>query len=150
MARARTGTRDPLASARKTKAKALPQPFVLDELSDLDPRTKPMFGCLAVYVDERIVFILRDKVKDPDNGVWVGFEAANREAIKARFPRLRPIAVFGDKVSGWLNLAASDPEFEQDVLDACELVKARNPLVGKVPGAKKRTKAPAASTPRAR
>src|SRR5215831_12577927 len=41
--------------------KRLPHEFVLEALAGLAPRTHPMFGCLAVYVGEKIVLILRDK-----------------------------------------------------------------------------------------
>ena len=43
---------------------------MLDELAGVEPWTRPMFGCTAVYVEEKIVFILRDK-KDRDDGVWI-------------------------------------------------------------------------------
>jgi len=33
--------------------RSVPFEFVLDALTQLEPRTHPMFGCLAVYVGER-------------------------------------------------------------------------------------------------
>ena len=48
-------------SIHDERRKAAPHQFVLDALSALSPRTHAMFGCLAVYVEEKIVFILRDK-----------------------------------------------------------------------------------------
>jgi hypothetical protein len=62
------GHPDDLFAVRKTKA--IPFEFVLDELADVEPSTRSMFGCTAVYVEEKIVFILRDK-KDRDDGVWI-------------------------------------------------------------------------------
>ena len=44
------------------KRKAVPHEFVLDAIAQLSPRTRPMFGCLAVYVEDKIVLVLRDKV----------------------------------------------------------------------------------------
>jgi hypothetical protein len=143
MARPKSGTRDPLATrASPTKARAvraIPHAFVLDELAEQDPRTRPMFGCLSVYVGDLIVFILRDRgAGDPDDGVWIGFAPEREAEVRARFPRLQNIEVFEGKVSGWLKLSARDPEFEDDVLDACALVRQKSPLLGKLPGAKKR------------
>jgi hypothetical protein len=43
------------------KRKRVPFEFVLDALASVSPWTGPMFGCLAMYVDEKIVLILRDK-----------------------------------------------------------------------------------------
>ena len=46
---------DPVALVKPRKA--VPHMFVLDALSELEPRTNPMFGCLAVYVGEKIVLV---------------------------------------------------------------------------------------------
>src|SRR5882724_5276241 len=52
----------------KRKSKPAPHAFVLDALEGMGPMTRPMFGCLAVYVEEKIVLILRDKgAADHDN-----------------------------------------------------------------------------------
>jgi hypothetical protein len=41
--------------------KAVPHEFVLDAIAPLSPETRSMFGCLAVYVQDKIVLILRRK-----------------------------------------------------------------------------------------
>ncbi len=52
--------------------KAVPHEFVLDAIAPLSPETRSMFGCLAVYVQDKIVLILRDKREGAaDNGVWL-------------------------------------------------------------------------------
>jgi hypothetical protein len=38
--------------------KPVPHAFVLDALAPLSPYTRPMFGCLAVYIKGKIVLIL--------------------------------------------------------------------------------------------
>ena len=53
--------------------KAVPHEFVLDAIAPLSPETRSMFGCLAVYVQDKIVLILRDKRDGTaDNGVLGG------------------------------------------------------------------------------
>jgi hypothetical protein len=89
---------DDLFAVRKTKA--IPFEFVLDELAGVDPWTRPMFGCTAVYVEERIVFILRDN-KDRDNGVWVATTKEHHASLRRELPNLRSIAVFGVGETGW-------------------------------------------------
>jgi hypothetical protein len=42
-------------------AQDIPHAFVLDAITALSPKTRLMFGCLAVYVADKIVLILRDK-----------------------------------------------------------------------------------------
>ena len=52
--------------------KPIPHVVVLDALSGLSPYTRPMFGCLAVYVRDKIVLMLQDKpTSTADNGVWL-------------------------------------------------------------------------------
>jgi hypothetical protein len=55
------------------------------------------------------------------------------------FPNLRSIGVLGKPLTGWQILPADAPDFEQSALRACELVLARDPRIGKVPGARRVT-----------
>jgi len=91
--------------------KAIPHEFVLDTLSPLSPWTRPMFGCLAVYVEEKIVLILRDKPSSPeDNGVWLATTEQHHESLRRDFPHMRSIKILGEKVTGWQVLPADSPE----------------------------------------
>ena len=129
--------------ARKRR-KAAPHEFVLDAIAALSPETRPMFGCLAVYVGDRIVFILRDKREKPkDNGVWLATTQEHHESLRREFPNMRSIRLLGKKVTGWQVLPADAPDFEPAVLRACELVLAGDPRIGKVPG-RRRPRATAA------
>lgn len=115
----------------------MPHEFVLDEIASLSPTTRPMFGCLAVYVEDKIVLILRDK-RDPsaDNGVWLATTAEHHESLRREFPRMRSIRVLGEKPTQWQVLPADDPDFEAAALRACELIRARDPRIGKIPKAR--------------
>jgi hypothetical protein len=114
--------------------KAIPYEFVLDALSQLAPRTRPMFGCLAVYVEDKIVLVLRDKGgADADDGVWLATTKERHESLRVEFPNMRSIGVLGKKVTGWQVLPASAPDFEEAALRACELIAAKDPRIGKVP-----------------
>jgi hypothetical protein len=117
--------------------KRLPFAFVLDQLDPLGPVTRPFFGAYGVYVDERIVFILREKGKDVDDGVWLATTAEHHRSLRAEFPGLRDIELFGPGPSGWQILRADLPDFEAAVNRACELVLARDPRIGKVPASRK-------------
>jgi hypothetical protein len=118
--------------------KEIPFDFVIERLSSLDPVVKPMFGCHAIYVRDKIVLIVRKKEKaDPDNGVWVATTPEHHTSLKKQLPSLRPIAVFGDN-GGWQNLPSDHPDFEEHAITACELVLKNDPRVGKIPKAKKK------------
>jgi hypothetical protein len=123
------------------RRKAVPHEFVLDAIAALRPRTRPMFGCLAVYFGEQIVLILRDKPGDNrDNGVWLATTKEHHESLRREFPNLRSIQVFKTKVTGWQVLPADAQDFEEAALRACELIAARDPRIGKVPKAKRTSK----------
>ena len=128
---------DPLFGVKPRKP--VPHEFVLEALAALSPRTHPMFGCLAVYVGEKIVLILRDK-KDhtADNGVWLATTKERHASLRRDFPNMRSIPVLGKKVTGWQVLPADAPDFEEAALRACELIVAGDPRIGKVPGARRR------------
>jgi hypothetical protein len=97
-----------------------------------------MFGCLAVYVKEKIVLILRDKPGDAaDNGVWLATTKEHHESLRREFPAMRSIRVLGRDVTGWQVLPAEDAEFESAALRACELVLAGDTRIGKVPDSKR-------------
>jgi len=115
--------------------KTVPHEFVLDAMAALSPRIRPMFGCLAVYVADKIVLILRDK-RDAtaDNGVWLATTPEHHQSLLREFPNMRSIQVLGKKVTGWQVLPAHAPDFEEAALRACELIAARDRRIGKVPG----------------
>ena len=118
---------------------AVPHEFVLDALAPLSPWTRPMFGCLAVYVQEKIVLILRQRpTYEGDNGIWLATTEEHHESLREEFPNMRSVGVFGKPITGWQVLPITAPDFEESAMHACELVLARDPRIGKVPGAKKR------------
>jgi hypothetical protein len=122
--------------AAKEKAK-IPFEFVLEALADVMPWTRPMFGCTAVYVEEKIVFALRDK-KDGDDGVWVATTKEHHGSLRRELPSLRSIAVLGPGETGWQVLPADACDFDESVLRACALVRAGDPRIGKVPKSRRR------------
>jgi hypothetical protein len=127
---------DALFSAKKRKR--VPHEFVLDALAPLSPTTRHMFGCLAVYVGEKIVLILRDKPSyTEDNGVWLATTTEHHQSLRRDFPRMRSIRLLGKKVTGWQVLPADAQDFEQAALRACEFILAGDPRIGKVPEARR-------------
>jgi hypothetical protein len=119
--------------------KSVPHEFVLEAIAPLNPRTKPLFSCLGVYIGEKIVFALRDKPEHPDdNGLWLATTPDHHESLRREFPHMRSIRVFGTPVTGWQILPADAPDFEESALRACELIAARDPRIGKVPKPRRR------------
>lgn len=125
-----------------TRRKPVPHEFVLEALETLSPRTNPMFGCLAIYIGEKIVLILRDRPGErQDNGVWIATTTEHHESLRREFPNMRSIRVLGKDVTGWQILPVDAPDFEESALRAVALIAARDPRIGKVPKAKRKRKA---------
>jgi hypothetical protein len=90
------------ASLLPKQRKPIPHAFVLDAISALSPCTRPLFGCLAIYVKDKIVLILRDKPKrTADNGVWLATTQEHHHSLRREFPNMRSIQVLGKRVTGW-------------------------------------------------
>jgi hypothetical protein len=121
----------------KPKRNSAPFPFIIEALAPLEPGVRPMFSGFAVYVGEKIVLILRDSLKQPeDNGVWLVFsDTANLAdpGILQDFPSLRLINLLGGKIGHWRLIPADSPTFESEALHACELLLKRDVRFGRIP-----------------
>lgn len=123
--------------------KSVPHEFVLDALAAASPWTRPMFGCTAIYVEEKIVVILRQKpTYERDNGVWLATTHEHHESLREEFPNMRSIELLGEPVSNWQLLPIDAPDFEESAMRACELVIAGDHRIGRVPKKKKRSSKP--------
>jgi hypothetical protein len=122
--------------------KSVPYEFVLEAVSQLPIETRSMFGCLAVYVGDKIVLMLREKQKQTeDNGVWLATTKEHHQSLRREFPHMRSIQILGKEVTGWQILPADAPDFESTALRACELILARDPRIGKIPKGRPKPKA---------
>lgn len=136
--RKKIASMDETAFAVKTR-KPVPHEFVLDALAAISPETRPLFGCLAVYVNDKIVFALRDKRNKTadDDGVWLATTVEHHKSLRHDFPSMRSIRVLGKEVTGWQVLPADAPDFEESALRACEFVIAGDLRIGKIPASRR-------------
>jgi hypothetical protein len=116
------------------KRTPVPFEFVLDALAAADPQLRPMFGCVGVYVEERIVLILRDG-REPaeDNGVWLATTKEHHPSLRRELPSMRSIGVLGPDVTGWQVLPPDAESFEEEALRAVAMILAGDPRIGKDP-----------------
>lgn len=123
-------------SKNKVK-KPIPFEFVLEMLESASPHTKPMFGCHAIYIGNKIVFILRDRESSPvDNGIWLATTSEHHASLQKEFPNMCSIEVFGPGPTGWQVLPVESDDFEDAAERACELVLKGDPRIGKIPKVK--------------
>lgn len=127
------------------KKTTMPFEFVLEQLYSANVEIRPMFGCFALYVHNKIVLILREKANSVrDNGVWIATNKESHESLQLLFPSMRSISVFGSKETNWQNLPADANDFEEMVVRACELILHGDNRIGretKRKSARKNTKA---------
>jgi hypothetical protein len=124
------------------KGKPIAFDFVIEQLERLNPVVKPMFGCHAIYVKNKIVLILRKKdADDPDNGVWLATTPEHHASLKKDFPSMRSIELFGKKETSWQILPSDADDFEESVMKACEFIFKQDPRIGKIPKEKKKKSA---------
>ena len=125
-----------ILSPSKPKTTA-PYPFVVEALASLQPEVRPLFSGFGVYSGDRLLLILRDREKSPqDNGVWLvlseGADPADT-SLRRDFPPIRRIELLRTKISHWLLLPSDDAQFEPLALHACDLILRRDPRFGRVP-----------------
>ncbi|MFZ2906873.1 MAG: hypothetical protein WAZ98_11770 [Cyclobacteriaceae bacterium] len=118
----------------------IPYRFVLDELDSLNPRTNPMFGCVGVYIGEKIVLALRCKDSHTDdNGVWIATKAEHHESLKKILPSMRSIDVLGGgSPTNWQIIPEHTDDFEALAIKVCALIKKGDERIGNIPKAKKK------------
>src|SRR4051812_16023732 len=123
---------------RQEKKHPIPFDFVIELLDHLQPHTKPMFGCTAVYVGNKILFVLRDREDHTDdNGVWVATTSEHHKSLRKEFPSIRSLKMFGLSPTGWQVLPSSSSDFEDSVQKVCELALKCDPRIGKFPKIKR-------------
>lgn len=103
----------------------------------LNPEVRRMFSGFAVYLDDRIVCMLRDHPKSPrDNGVWLVLSESvdpTDPELHREFPSIRSIELLRNKISHWLLIPSDSPSFEREALHACDLLLRHDHRFGRIP-----------------
>jgi hypothetical protein len=101
----------------------------------LDVTVKPMFGLWAIYLNEKIILILRQRQDFTDtNGVWIATNLEHHKSLKKDLPSLRSISTYSDgiKETEWQMLPVGTNDFEASVRKACELIKLSDHRIGRM------------------
>ena len=120
------------------KSNTIPFDFVLEQLFPLEPRVKPMFGCHAIYIGNKIVLTLRNKTEHlDDNGIWISTKAEHHASLKKILPSMRSIQVLGNGQTNWQIIPADADDFEESAIKICDLILKGDLRIGNVPKARK-------------
>ncbi len=111
----------------------LPFPFVLDELVSIRPTIKRMFGFTHVYLEDKLLFSLRDSARQPgSNGMWLYTTTEHIESLGKEFPQLSRRYLWRSGQNGWVILASRLEDFEEYAFKACELILKGDQRIGRV------------------
>ena len=92
----------------------VPFSFVLEELVSLRPTIKRMFGFTYVYLDDKLLFSLRDSLTRPgSNGMWLYTTAEHLDSLRSEFPQLSRRYLWRSGKSAWVILASRLEGFEE-------------------------------------
>jgi len=113
--------------------KQLPFPFVIEELDSLRPTIKRMFGFTHVYLEDKLLFSLRDSPKQPGtNGLWLYTTTEHIESLAKEFPHLPKRQIWRSKKNAWIILASRLEDFEEYAFKACELILNGDKRIGRI------------------
>jgi hypothetical protein len=114
-------------------AKPVPYDFVFDYL----PRNvvvKPRFGMHYIYLDRKIMIILRKAAKNTDlNGIWVATSKEHHRSLTDAIPAMTDFILDNGEMhdSGWRLLKEDDDDFETAAIRVCELISHGDKRIGK-------------------
>ena len=117
------------------RMKTIPFPFIIDELSPLRPTIKKVFGFTHVYLEDKLLFSLRDAATQRGtNGMWLYTTSEDIDSLGAEFPDLPRRQLWRSGKNAWVVLASRLGDFEEHALRACELILAGDGRIGRVSG----------------
>lgn len=110
-----------------------PFPFVLEELVSIRPTVKRMFGFTYVYLDEKLLFSLRNSSNKPgSNGMWLFTTVEHIDSLASEFPQLSRRYLWRSGKNAWVILASKLEGFEEYAFRACELILRGDPRIGRI------------------
>ena len=121
--------------------KKIPFEFILDYLHSLEIVIKPMFGCHAIYAQEKILLILRKREDHTDaNGIWIATGKEHHESLKNDFPSMRSVDILSDGKgeTNWQMIHEAENDFEESAIKICEMILRSDSRIGRIPKLKKK------------
>jgi len=110
-----------------------PFPFILGELESLRPIIKKVFGFTHVYLEDKLLFSLRDATAQRgSNGMWLYTTTEHADSLAAEFPELPRRQIWRSGKKAWIILASRMGDFEENALKACELILRGDQRIGRL------------------
>ena len=113
--------------------KQVPFPFIIDELESLRPTVRSVFGFAHVYLDDKLLFSLRDApTRTGSNGMWLYTTTEHADSLAAEFSDLPRRQIWRSGKKAWIVLATRLGNFEEQAFKACELILRGDQRIGRV------------------
>lgn len=110
----------------------IPYDFVLRYLYPVRPRIKKMLGCYALYVNKKLLLLLRDRENQPEfNGVFVATQPEFFDNLQNEIHVSNMIFDIDGVAHTWIFLSEDLADFDEKVKKTCELIKAKDERIGK-------------------
>ena len=117
----------------KTQPQTIPFAFIIDELESLRPAVRKVFGFAHVYLEDRLLFSLRDAAtRTSTNGMWLYTTTEHADTLAAEFDDLPRRQIWRSGKNAWIVLATRLSNFEEHALRACELILEGDRRIGRV------------------
>jgi hypothetical protein len=114
-------------------AKVVPYDFVFDYLPD-NIVVRPMFGMHYIYLNKKIILILRRINKNHDlNGIWIATSKEHHQSLEGDVPSLTDFVLDNGDMhdSGWRLIREDDDNFETSAILICEMISHGDKRIGK-------------------
>src|SRR5882672_7061333 len=95
-------------------AKAIPYDFILDYLPP-NVVVRPMFGMHYIYLDKKIMLILRNVNKNRDlNGIWIATSKEHHQSLENEIPAMTDFILDNGEMhdSDWRLIREEEDDFE--------------------------------------
>ena len=114
-----------------SQRRSIPFPFIIDELESLRPTVRSLFGFTHVYLEDKLLFSLRDAPNRPgSNGMWLYTTAEDADKLAQEFSDLPRRQIWRSGKKAWIVLASRLPNFEEHAFRACELILRGDQWIG--------------------
>jgi hypothetical protein len=116
-----------------SQRRPIPFPFIIDELESLRPTIRNVFGFTHVYLEDKLLFSLRDAPTRPgSNGMWIYTTIEHADTLAREFSDLPRRQIWRSGKKAWIVLASRLENFEEHAFKACELILRGDQRIGRL------------------
>lgn len=110
----------------------VPYDFAIRYLYPLRPQIKKMLGCYGLFVNKKLLLLLRNRNNQPEfNGIFVATQPQFFDSLQNDIHVSHMLFDIDGVPHTWVFLSEDLPDFDEKVKKACELIKAGDERIGK-------------------